>query len=78
MSLLCEPSHSGVAQDSVRLVRDGQFIGSTDMAELVEDSENFDDLPENAATAARAILSNIEDWVAHATAAPWPGERNRL
>jgi len=48
------------------------------MAELVEDSENFDDLPENAATAARAILSNIEDWVAHATAAPWPGERNRL
>lgn len=61
---------------SVRLSHDGQVIGSTDMAELIEDSENFDDLPANAATAARAILSNVQDWISHATAAPWPGQHN--
>ena len=59
---------------SVRLTHDGRIVGSTDMAELVEGTENFDDLPANAASAARAILSNVHDWISHATTEPWPGQ----
>lgn len=71
------PAGFTVAADdvSVRLAHNGQVIGSTDMAELVEDSENFDDLPANLESAARAILSNVQDWIADTTAEPWPGER---
>jgi len=61
---------------SVRLSHEGRFVGATDMAELVEDSENFDDLPANAATAARAILSNVQDWITDITHDPWPGTRS--
>jgi hypothetical protein len=62
---------------SVELRRDGQFVASTDMAELVQDSENLDDLPANLETAARAIMSNIQDWIADATSDPWPGIRSQ-
>lgn len=62
---------------TVELRRGDQFVGSTDMAELVEDSENLDDLPANLETAARAIMSNIQDWIADATSDPWPGIRSQ-
>lgn len=61
---------------SVVLRHNGGFVGSTDMAELIEDSENLDLLPENLETAARAVLSNVQDWIADTTTEPWPGERS--
>jgi hypothetical protein len=56
---------------------DGARIGSTEMAELVEDSENLEYLPDDLRTAASAILSNVQDWISDATAAPWPGTRSQ-
>lgn len=67
-----------IAEDESVILRHGsEVIGSTGMAELVESSENLDHLPGNLETAARAILANVQDWVASRSAQPWPGERSQ-
>jgi hypothetical protein len=73
------PAGFAVTADEVSVVlsQDGARIGSTDMAELVESSENLDHLPDNLRTAAWAILSNVQDGIADTTATPWPGERSQ-
>ena len=62
---------------TVVLRHHGAVVGSTEMAELVEDSENPDLLPESLETAARAILSNVQDWISDSSYQPWPGERSQ-
>lgn len=77
---LAEVVPAGFAVDAsdvtVVLRHDGAMVGSTDMAELVEDSENLHLLPDNLETAARAILSNVQDWIADTTTEPWPGDHS--
>ncbi|MBA2323347.1 MAG: hypothetical protein H0V92_04770 [Pseudonocardiales bacterium] len=53
-------------------------LGSTGMAALVEDSENLDHRPENLETAARAVLSGVQDWIADTTTQPWPGAGGQM
>lgn len=65
------------SDETVVLHHNGAVIGSTDIAELVEASENLDYLPENLATAARAILSNVQDWITDTTYQPWPGVQSQ-
>ena len=66
-----------VAEDeNVVLRHNGKVVGSTGMAEIVESSENLDHLPQNMETGARAILSNVQDWIADTTTEPWPGKRS--
>ena len=63
--------------ENVVLRHNGEVIGSTSMADLVESSENLDHLPENLETAARAILSNVQDWIADTSYEPWPGTQSQ-
>jgi hypothetical protein len=64
-------------RENVVLRHGAEVVGSTDMAELVESSENLDHLPGNFETAARAIMSNVQDWIADTTYEPWPGTRSQ-
>jgi hypothetical protein len=57
---------------TVAIRQHGGVTGFTDVAELVESSENLDHLPKNLSTAARAILSAVQDWIADTSNQPWP------
>jgi hypothetical protein len=62
------------AQDSdLVVIHDGQVVGVSGAPTIMDTADAIMYPRENLETAVRATLSGVQDYIAEATAEPWPG-----
>lgn len=62
---------------AVVVSHNGEFVGASEAPAILETVEGIRDPGEAIVTAAAAVISGVQDFIADTSAEPWPGTRDQ-